>query len=281
MENYPQKNSPFQIFCSKCERWFKRKVLQERFKLETYLCHGCRNKGEGNPFYGRSHSKEAIMRMKERDMSGTKNPFYGKQHTEETKNRIRSHPHTPHFGTDNGFYGRRHSDETKQKIIEANKRHQANLSEEEKELHRQKQAEGHRRRFLNNPDSYIQGKRNGGIKAASVSGKYKINQLEKRFLDKVSELGVELEYSVILDRRQYDFGNKEKKILIEINGDFWHGNPFIYSTLSERQKSVHEKDKEKKEWAESKGFKVLSFWEHTINHNIDQVLSEVRNAFGI
>ena len=160
--------------------------------------------------------------MKERDMSGTKNPFYGKQHTEETKNRIRSHPHTPHFGTDNGFYGRHHSDETKQKIIDANKRYREKLSEEEKELHRQKQSEGHRRRFLNNPESYIQGKRNGGLKAASVAGKYKINQLEKRFLDTVSELGIELEYSVILDRRQYDFGNKEKKILIEINGDFWH-----------------------------------------------------------
>lgn len=204
--------------------------------------------------------------------------FSGKHHSEEAKIKIGSHPAGRHFGKDNGFFGKRHSEETMNIIKEKNRLFQESLTKEEREKISQKQREGHRRRYEQDPESYIQGRRNGGKAAAEISGKYKMNKLEKFFFDIITEAGIDIEYSVILDRKQYDFGNKEKRVLIEINGDFWHGNPSIYPTPSERQRAVHEKDRVKKEWAESKGFKVLSFWELDIKDRIDIVLSEVKNA---
>jgi group I intron endonuclease len=48
-------------------------------------------KGENNPFYGRTHSEETIIKIKETlvgKMDGEKNPFYGKQHSEESRRKI-------------------------------------------------------------------------------------------------------------------------------------------------------------------------------------------------
>jgi len=242
----------------------------------------CQRSGEKNNFFGRKHSEESKRKAasSRRDYSGSNNPFFGKWHSEESKEKIRRHPAVRQrlFGEDNGFFGKTHSEETLTIIKEKNRIYQETMSVEERESISRKQRDGHRRRYEQDPESYIQGKRNGGKAAAAISGKYKMNKLERFFLDAVTASGINIEYSVILDRKQYDFGNKEKRVLIEINGDFWHGNPLIYPSLSERQKAVQEKDRVKKEWAESKGFRVLSFWESEIRNQIDDVLSEVKNA---
>lgn len=47
--------------------------------------------GEGNSFYGRTHSEETRKRISEKltgKMVGDKNPFYGKSHTKETIDKI-------------------------------------------------------------------------------------------------------------------------------------------------------------------------------------------------
>lgn len=249
----PSRGQQFQIRCHECGEWLIRKHQPKSYRSQIYVCKRCSYRGEGNPFSGKTHS-------------------------EETKVKIGSHPSVRHFGEDNGFFGKTHSEETKEVIIEKNRLFQESLTEEERTEISRKQREGHRRRHDQDPESYIQGKRNGGKAAAEVSEKYKMNKLERFFFDTITKEGIDIEYSVILDRKQYDFGNKEKRVLIEINGDFWHGNPSIYSALSDRQIAAHEKDRVKKEWAELKGFKVLSFWESDIRNRIDDVLSEVKNA---
>jgi very-short-patch-repair endonuclease len=240
----------------------------------------CQRIGERNNFFGRKHSEESKRKavVSRGDYSGINNPFFGKSHTEEAKIKISSHPAVRHSGEDNGFFGKTHSEETLIVIKEKNRVYQETMSVEERESISRKQRDGHRRRYEQDPESYIQGKRNGGKAAASISGKYKINQLERFFLDAATEAGIDIEYSVILDKKQYDFGNKDKRLLIEINGDFWHGNPLIYPVLSERQMATQEKDRIKKEFAESHGFRVLSFWESDIRNQIDRVMSEVKNA---
>lgn len=44
--------------------------------------------GKNNPFYGKTHTKESIEKIRQKNMNkydGDKNPFYGKVHSEETK----------------------------------------------------------------------------------------------------------------------------------------------------------------------------------------------------
>jgi very-short-patch-repair endonuclease len=48
-------------------------------------------KGSGNPFYGKTHTRETKQKIRESlpDLSGSKNPFYGKTHSSITKEIIR------------------------------------------------------------------------------------------------------------------------------------------------------------------------------------------------
>ena len=47
-------------------------------------------KGEGNPFYGKTHTEETNKKLSElaKNKTGEKNPFYGKHHTEAVKQKL-------------------------------------------------------------------------------------------------------------------------------------------------------------------------------------------------
>ena len=91
---------------------------------------------------------------------------------------------------------------------------------------------------------------------------------------------------------KYDFTIPELKIIIEFNGDSWHGNPKIYS----ENDKPHPIDKEitaielwkydeiKKQTAEIHGFKVIYVWEDDYRNNFENMyiilkekINEIRN----
>ena len=69
---------------------------------------------------------------------------------------------------------------------------------------------------------------------------------------------------------EMDFLINENKI-IEIQGDYWHGNMKLYPILNEKQKCAKEKDKFKKRFFEKLGYCVYYIWEYDILHNINDV----------
>ena len=76
--------------CSICGVSFSHK--DKRQKYCSRECYNQRLKGEGNPFAGKTHSKETVNKIKEKllgKMAGDKNPFYGKQHDKETLDKIK------------------------------------------------------------------------------------------------------------------------------------------------------------------------------------------------
>jgi len=74
----------------------------------------------------------------------------------------------------------------------------------------------------------------------------------------------------------------KNRMILEIQGDFWHGNPKIYKEndilldgLS--VKDVWEKDRRKKDLLESKGYKVYYLWESEINQMSDEeIIKELK-----
>ena len=77
--------------------------------------HSARMKGEGNPFYGKKHSKETIEKIRVKKigkMTGKDNPFYGKKHPPEVIERIRQ----ANIGKPATFKGKHHTEEAKQKL---------------------------------------------------------------------------------------------------------------------------------------------------------------------
>lgn len=55
-------------------------------------------------------------------------------------------------------------------------------------------------------------------------------------------------------------------IFIEINGDYWHGNPEIYADddLDEKQRERRKSDAEKAQWIKGNGYHLITFWENDI-----------------
>jgi very-short-patch-repair endonuclease len=76
----------------------------------------------------------------------------------------------------------------------------------------------------------------------------------------------------------YDFKISGKKILIEVDGDFWHCNPNTQfkEPIYEAQKGNLIQDKIKEEWCLKNGFKLLRFWESDINTKPEEVIKRLK-----
>lgn len=80
--------------------------------------------------------------------------------------------------------------------------------------------------------------------------------------------------------RFYDFFCPSANVIIEVDGDFYHGYGLTYEEKSPMQKHNQWVDKTKDEWALRNGIPILRFWEHDIRENPEKVLKELRTAIG-
>jgi len=220
------------------------------YKNKSFVCGSCRQKGTNNSFYGKTHSEELKNRLStERRISnlGKNNPFYGRTHSEETKKILSDKNKENQKGILNPFYGKKHTVESRLRMSESQKNYYKNHPEAR---------EAQRIRIL---------KRIG-------QNKYCITKIEKIIRSKLELLGVNFKYNFILDGRfQYDF-LIYPNIILEVQGDYWHGNPKIYGKnkrpLNERQLFKIKRDKLKKKYSVEKGYKIFYIWESDINKGI-------------
>ena len=77
---------------------------------------------------------------------------------------------------------------------------------------------------------------------------------------------------------QFDFGNKEKRVLLEVQGDYWHANPKLYkkSDYTEAQKVNVSKDKKKVKFANKHHLHLYHIWEYDILNNNFTILEEIK-----
>jgi G:T-mismatch repair DNA endonuclease (very short patch repair protein) len=116
-------------------------------------------------------------------------------------------------------------------------------------------------------------------KNVTING-YKMNMPESVVASILNDLGIVWEYEqpIRVDKKTYipDFILKDKKVIIEVFGDFWHANPknydaddLIFST--KRAKDIWEKDAIKKQVLENLGYTVYIVWQDDINSQYDKV----------
>lgn len=94
------------------------------------------------------------------------------------------------------------------------------------------------------------------------------SKLEERFQRVLSNMGVGFSRQKWIKNRSFDFHITGTRILIEINGDYWHANPEIYTDdmfimkyCGKTAKEVRKKDYDKTILAEKYGYKVIVLWE--------------------
>lgn len=104
---------------------------------------------------------------------------------------------------------------------------------------------------------------------------YGTSKLEENFAkDFLDKLGVEYQYQYYASdiKRYYDFYLIKERVLIEVDGDFYHGYGKIYEEMSPMQKKNHRVDQIKNEWAAMHSIPLLRIWEHDIRKNPQKVM---------
>lgn len=106
----------------------------------------------------------------------------------------------------------------------------------------------------------------------------KMNKLEKIVADELDKAGISYHFQFFLIEddvcKSYDFKIKGNPLIIEVDGDFWHGNPKQtnhYVNVNE----VRENDTFKTKMAERLGYKVVRLWESDIKKDPSIVLKYV------
>lgn len=119
-------------------------------------------------------------------------------------------------------------------------------------------------------------------------GKNSYSQIHRKVVEICQELNIQvgIEFKLKYKKRYfaYDIIIENTNKLIEVNGDYWHGNPQIYKdsdiimknssaeiTVGEKWK----KDKVKINHAKSNGYKVLTIWEKDLKENIEYIMERI------
>lgn len=100
------------------------------------------------------------------------------------------------------------------------------------------------------------------------------DRFAKEFLDRLG-LTYERQYEAKDIKRFYDFAVKQSNgslVLIEIDGDYYHGHGLVHEEKSPMQKHNEWVDKVKDEWAAQHGIPLIRIWEHDINDNPSSVM---------
>lgn len=116
--------------------------------------------------------------------------------------------------------------------------------------------------------------------------KYGTSKLEEDFArDFLDKLGVEYEYQFEAKDigRFYDFFLPKSRLIIEVDGDYWHGNPEKYdeNELKKHQIRAQRVDEHKNKWALLHGIPIIRIWESDIRKNPKKVMKMLKEELNI
>lgn len=91
----------------------------------------------------------------------------------------------------------------------------------------------------------------------------------------LEELNIIFYSQKIIKDKIYDYYIPKINLLIEVDGDYWHGYGKEYDELNEIQKKSSRNDMQKDILAKGLGYDIIRFWEHDIFDNPDFIKSEI------
>lgn len=106
----------------------------------------------------------------------------------------------------------------------------------------------------------------------------KVSSLNKRFKEALNQNGLHPKSEYLIGFYQVDFCFLKERVIVEVDGDYWHGNPALYTTFNANQKRVMSKDKRECTYFKNLGWTFLRFWESDINKDINGCIKQVQEA---
>lgn len=106
-----------------------------------------------------------------------------------------------------------------------------------------------------------------------------VSKVEKQFGCFLTKFGIELDSQFRIAYKFYDFKVKDKNILLELDGDFYHYNPKTQGgkPANSMQRKNMKNDKIKNALAVVNGYKLLRFWEDDFKNNKHMIIEKLKN----
>lgn len=122
--------------------------------------------------------------------------------------------------------------------------------------------------------------KNSWVIAQKSSKNSKIEEEIFKFFDNLN-IEYEKSYYVYFENEKnekkykiYDCYIPKYNLLIEADGDYWHGNPDYYSELNDTQLKNKQNDLFKNKLAKKFGYSLVRIWEHEINNlNFEKIIN--------
>lgn len=107
----------------------------------------------------------------------------------------------------------------------------------------------------------------------------RINGLERRGYELLDEVGSRyIKQHLIGDKFCVDAFLPDHGLVIQFDGDYWHGNPDRFPDPDERQQKRMRRDTSQDAYMTACGYEVLRFWEHEVKRSPDAVITQLRAA---
>jgi very-short-patch-repair endonuclease len=109
--------------------------------------------------------------------------------------------------------------------------------------------------------------------------KFGTSKLEKDFAKNIlDKLGIEYEWQFEAKeiKRFYDFYIPNSRILIEVDGDYYHSYDLVREDMSPMQKKNQRVDNIKNKWAALHGIPLIRIWEHDIRKSPAKVMKMLK-----
>lgn len=211
-----------------------------KYKNRSRVKKGCKN-----PMYGKISNKK----------NKTYDEYYGQTRSKKIRNNISRKrkgskglkgDKNPMYGKIPYNKGKKADEKTRKKIKEAHINYWQNLDEHELKKRKDKLRE----EWLIKRDKYPE-----------------IDTLPEKITENLL-IKMNVNYLKKLNIGYYNCDFVINKIIIEVQGDYWHGNPIFYDKFDKIQTKNNKRDIIKKRYLTNLGYYVIYLWEYDLKNNI-------------
>ena len=78
------------------------------------------------------------------------------------------------------------------------------------------------------------------------------------------DLGEDYQYGYAMDGKIYDFYLPQRKLLLEVDGTYWHAKDLEFNEMDETQRAIWRNDLKKVDIAHRNGYNLVRIWEDEI-----------------
>jgi very-short-patch-repair endonuclease/predicted nucleic acid-binding Zn ribbon protein len=182
------------------------------------------------------------------------------------------------IGKPSGFKGHKHSEEYKLKKSEELKGKKIHLNHKHSVQTKNIQSQKRKEYYANGHEPWTKTHSHTPETIEKIFKKRKMNKLELFVSSILDKNNIKYKHQFFLSKdgvcKSYDFKIKDTNILLEIDGDYWHGGPSLDKHFFKLEE-VKQNDLFKDQLAKDNGFRLIRIWESEIYKDPDVILKTI------